>query len=194
MQSELFTKFTEVDLGLVQTITAYAQDHPWLAQLGYFSAQWLLPLMFIVLFVLWYAPRSHFERSRILSSQKTVVLTIVGLATSLAVKSALVFVAYRDRPYIADSGITARVPSQIDPGSLPSAHSMLAFTLAVSLYCAGYRRAGLLLGILALFVAVGRVVIGVHYPSDVLVGAILGSAIAWILHRESGSLKRYLPN
>mgnify|MGYP002064794314 CR=1 FL=1 len=31
----------------------------------------------------------------------------------------------------------------------------------------------------ALLVAVSRVVLGLHYPTDVLVGAVLGALLAW---------------
>ena len=42
--------------------------------------------------------------------------------------------------------------------------------------------------------AQGRVINGVHYPSDILGGIFIGLGIDWYLHREASSLKRYLPD
>jgi undecaprenyl-diphosphatase len=39
------------------------------------------------------------------------------------------------------------------------------------------------LWLLAVLVAVSRIYVGVHYPLDVLGGAVLGLACAWVAHR-----------
>jgi undecaprenyl-diphosphatase len=61
--------------------------------------------------------------------------------------------------------------------SFPSGHSAAAFAFATG---AGYAMpaAGFPLRLLAALVAYSRVHTGVHYPGDVLVGALLGGAIA----------------
>jgi membrane-associated phospholipid phosphatase len=61
--------------------------------------------------------------------------------------------------------------------SLPSGHAATSFAGAIIL---GYLFRRALPGLLALaaLVAVSRVYVGVHYPSDVLVGAALGSMVA----------------
>lgn len=71
-------------------------------------------------------------------------------------------------------------------GSMPSNHSANAFAYAVTLALFARELRKLYLVIyplcLALLVAVSRVFVGVHYPSDVIVGALIGSAYALILH------------
>jgi undecaprenyl-diphosphatase len=84
----------------------------------------------------------------------------------------------RPRPYQAHAGIE-HFAAPLDHFSFPSGHTLhaVAFTVvALSYYPA---LAWLLVPFTAL-IAVSRVVLGLHYPSDVLAGALLGAAIAAI--------------
>lgn len=82
----------------------------------------------------------------------------------------------RPRPYQVHSGIE-RFAAPLDCFSFPSGHTLHA--VAFSLVALGYFPAlAWLLLPFTLLVAVSRVVLGLHYPSDVLVGAALGAAVA----------------
>jgi len=78
-----------------------------------------------------------------------------------------------------------------DP-SMPSGHAMNAFAGAVLLGAVVPRARGPLLGLAAL-IGLSRVYLGVHFPSDVLAGALLGSGIgaaaAWLLRRAERRLR-----
>lgn len=63
-------------------------------------------------------------------------------------------------------------------GSLPSAHAMNWF-LAAGVLWHFHRRSLWVIGPLAILVAASRVYTGVHYPGDVLAGALLGAALGW---------------
>jgi undecaprenyl-diphosphatase len=76
-------------------------------------------------------------------------------------------------------------------GSMPSLHAANAFALAAALGRAAPRGAPWLYGCAAL-IALSRVVGGVHWPSDVLAGALIGTGIglgaAWAAARYSSAL------
>ncbi len=64
--------------------------------------------------------------------------------------------------------------------SFPSGHTLSSFTASFSIFFF-YKKWGIISIILALLITISRVVLTVHYPSDVLVGALIGIAIAFLV-------------
>lgn len=91
----------------------------------------------------------------------------------------------RLRPCDASDHIEARMPP-LDKYSFPSGHTLHAVAFTTLLIAALPSFAGLLMGF-TLLVALSRLVLGLHYPSDVMAGALLG----WLLARLS--LAVYFP-
>jgi undecaprenyl-diphosphatase len=89
-----------------------------------------------------------------------------------ALNQAIKFAVRRPRPGIEDLPPLAGTVSNL---SYPSAHTATSFAGARML--AG-RLPGTPLYALAVVTAVSRIYLGVHYPSDVAAGAVLGSAVA----------------
>lgn len=80
----------------------------------------------------------------------------------------------RDRPFVQhDQSCQLIKPS--DRFSLPSGHSAAAFVMATLLAFYYPVWSGLFFG-WAFLVGLSRVVLGVHYPFDILMGAILGAS------------------
>ena len=64
--------------------------------------------------------------------------------------------------------------------SFPSNHATVAGAAAVALVWSGARLGFFAVGV-ALFAAASRVVVGVHYPHDVIAGLVLGAMVALVL-------------
>ena len=88
---------------------------------------------------------------------------------------------HRRRPYIVDA--TLAPCSTGSPGSYPSGHSTIAYMDAALLAQMLPERHDALFERAADF-AHNRLVCGVHYPSDVEAGKILGTVLAALLQRE----------
>ncbi|NII10182.1 phosphatase PAP2 family protein [Oleiagrimonas sp. C23AA] len=82
----------------------------------------------------------------------------------------------RPRPFRACPGVIAHIPP-LDEFSFPSGHTLQAvgFTLVALAY---YPMLAPLLVPFTLLVAASRVVLGLHYPSDVLAAGAIGTALA----------------
>jgi undecaprenyl-diphosphatase len=82
----------------------------------------------------------------------------------------------RARPLVEGNDVWAYHPFawQVDYASLPSGHATTAFSALVALG-AIFPPARALLWIYALLIALSRVAVTAHYPSDVLAGAIVGA-------------------
>jgi undecaprenyl-diphosphatase len=103
------------------------------------------------------------------------ILLLGALWLADAVGPALKFMFARPRPFVIYPDIKALVHAS--GYSLPSGHAVNAFT-AASLLCVFLKR-HYVLYFFAFLVAFSRVYLGVHFPSDVLAGALVGIAIGW---------------
>jgi len=81
----------------------------------------------------------------------------------------------RPRPFRACPGVIAHVPP-LDEFSFPSGHTLhaISFTLVALAY---YPALFVLLVPFTVMVALSRVVLGLHYPSDVLAACLIGGAL-----------------
>ncbi|MDA8229292.1 MAG: phosphatase PAP2 family protein [Desulfitobacterium hafniense] len=104
----------------------------------------------------------------------------VQLATSLLISHLVVQLCKRflprRRPYQALQNVYTG-PKLYQDASFPSGHSTAAFCIA-TVFSTILPALSILFFLLALLVAVSRVYLGMHYPSDITVGAILGVATA----------------
>lgn len=102
-------------------------------------------------------------------------MTVAGLAGTLIYKG-LKGATERPRPYQVCPTICC-LTAPLDRFSFPSGHTLHAvvFSLVTTAY---YPALGWLVWPFTALVALSRLVLGLHYVSDVLVGALLGAAVA----------------
>lgn len=186
----MISALINLDHQLLFWVTDWVRGSMGASGLAYLLAECLIMFIFLPLVFLWTSPR---QLSHQHGNKKAVMLAVLSIVLSLALKAVVTGFYVRTRPFIPYPAVL-QFPIQVDPASFPSMHTMLAFTVAGSIYFSGMKKMGSLLLFLALLVGAGRVMVGVHYPSDVLGGAIFGLFVAWMLHRESSSIKQYLPN
>lgn len=64
--------------------------------------------------------------------------------------------------------------------SFPSDHAAFLFALAFSFYLAGEKKLSFWLFGVGIIIPIVRVIVGVHYPSDILAGWVLGILVAYL--------------
>lgn len=100
---------------------------------------------------------------------------ILGLiVTNLTIKPLI----SRPRPWL-DWPIDPLVVEN-DPNSFPSGHTCAAFAAAmVWVRTLPQKRDRVIVAVMAVLMGLSRLYVGVHYPTDVLAGAVIGSLCAW---------------
>ena len=104
------------------------------------------------------------------------VLALVATGAALAVGVLISHLVDRARPFVGHPQIHAFLNHAADAG-FPSDHATAAFAIAVVLLLRlGW--AGVPVLVAAVALAVSRVLLGLHYPGDVLAGALIGTLSA----------------
>ena len=108
----------------------------------------------------------------------------VGLMVGASLLGSLVFnnmivknIVARPRPYRMIEKLTILIP---EPGeySFPSGHTSSSFAAGVVLYLMLPKKYGIPAMVLAFLIGISRLYVGVHYPTDVLGGMVMGTLIA----------------
>lgn len=90
----------------------------------------------------------------------------------------------RPRPFMQYHDITILIPAP-STFSFPSGHTLSSFSAATALF-GYYHRTGIGMYCMAALIAFSRLYLGVHYPSDVLAGLLLGVAVGifsyWLIN------------
>ena len=104
-----------------------------------------------------------------------LAMAITGL-TGVLLYKLLKRVFVRERPFITHTSIDLAM-APLDRYSFPSGHTLhaVSFTWQIT---AHFPELGWVLIPIAALIAGSRVVLGLHYPSDVLAGAVIGAALA----------------
>lgn len=125
--------------------------------------------------VFWYLLMLAFAVSGKDGTQVAGQMAMAGIA-GLAIYKQLKHRLVRERPYISHLGIRLGT-APLDRYSFPSGHTLhaVAFTFIAT---AHVPELWFVLGPFTLLVALSRVVLGLHYPTDVAAGALIGVTLA----------------
>lgn len=125
---------------------------------------------------LWFAQWRGIE---LVPRQATFLACMFGAFVVLLVGGVIKRLAKRPRPFTSSHGISAAIWAPGRARSFPSTHAATSVALAVSLLVVGHPYAAVA-SLWAAGVTFSRVWLGVHYASDVIAGALLGTVFAFL--------------
>jgi membrane-associated phospholipid phosphatase len=165
--SLLWTVGQRLDVWVFKLLNVHGRRTTWLDELMLAFTQIGSGLFILVVILVLYFGENH-----ILAYELTMGALSLGLVVEL-IKA----IIHRTRPFIKLKDIRI-VGSRASGRSFPSGHTSQTFFMASVLlhyYQAGFH-IWLLLYVIASLVGITRIYLGMHYPRDVLAGAMLGTA------------------
>ena len=164
-----------MDLSIYHSLNNFAYEHAWVGDLAKFFAQYAVFIPVAVVAVIWLAGPGRFERALRQAAFAAGIATILAL---LIVK--IINELYdRTRPFVHHAHHLLIAHGK--DASFPSDHTSGAFAIAFTLLLFGRRSLGWAAFIFGVLIGVARVMVGVHYPTDVLGGVLVGAIAALIV-------------
>ena len=143
------------------------------ATMVWIASDYLVPVcMGLSLVALWFIGKDGPERMRYQIGM-FAALTAMALSSLVVLISNALF--FRPRPFDGLDGINLLFYQPTD-SSFPSNSAAAAFAIAAAVWCVN-RRIGAILFIVAAVYGFSRVYVGVHYPADILGGAVIALII-----------------
>jgi len=170
----IYDYFIKIDRGIFLILNSLA-TWPGLASfLRLIANDFLIPVLFaLALFYLWIVPG--------VNNKKIVFLAICSNGLVNLVIKIIDLAFFRPRPFLV-------IPTNLlyyrpTVSSFPSVPAAVVFSIASAIYIYNKK-----FGTYAIFVAavysVDRVIVGVHYPSDILIGALMGFVASYVIGKN----------
>lgn len=166
--------------GLPVNLLTAARGFTDLGKSGYFL--WPLGILMLVLAALYSPATPRFWRGILAAWGVRIGFVFTAIAVPGLFTNIVKHVVGRARPFVAGNDVWAFEPFSWHAryASLPSGHATTAFSVLVAIG-AIFPQARALLWIYAVLIALSRVMLTAHHPSDVIVGAIVGAVGAIIV-------------
>ena len=130
-----------------------------------------------LLLLLWFWPGGRADRAE---RQWSCIAATVSASLALVINLVIGLIWQRPRPFVDHNAVLLARHSA--DGSFPSDHAAFAFAVGTSIYLIE-RRVGIVALLAATAMAFARVYIGVHYVSDVAIGAAIGVGAAVLVQQ-----------
>ena len=166
-----------MDWRVYHSINDFVWRHHWLGSLFKAIETYGTILIAVAAFALWFFARPGGDRKWKLAAGSALGAAALGIVINRIIAA----LYHRDRPFIAHPSAHVFGPHKTDP-SMPSDHATAALAIAVAVLLID-TGVGLVFLALAVLIAIGRVIIGEHYPGDVLVSTVVALVAAFVVVR-----------
>jgi undecaprenyl-diphosphatase len=166
-----------VDWRIYHSVNDFVWRHHWLGSVFKAIESYGTILIAVAAIALWFFARPGGDRKWKLAAGSALGAAALGIVINRIVAA----IHHRDRPFITHPSAHVFGAHKTD-ASMPSDHATAALAIAVAVLLID-TGVGIAFLVLAVLIAIGRVIIGEHYPGDVLVSTVIGLAAAFTVVR-----------
>ncbi|MBP2258333.1 phosphatase PAP2 family protein [Virgibacillus alimentarius] len=157
-----------IDVYLFQLINNLANKNTLLDHFFILLTDFSPYIILLILVWIWF-----FRKGDKRINKKIVLFAIFTVILAIGANYLINIFYFRPRPFTEIEGpITMLIDKAADSPSFPSNHATGAFAIAFAFFTKD-KRLGSGLIILAILIAISRIFVGVHYPTDVAAGAMI---------------------
>jgi undecaprenyl-diphosphatase len=153
----------EMNVDLFRTINDLGKEYTYLNNFFIFMAEYMVFVLAFIALIFWFTRR---EENRMMIISATISFILAEMMGKIAGT-----LHSNNQPFAELSNVNKLIEKAVD-NSFPSDHTILffAFCMTFFMYQKRWRYIWIML---ALVVGISRIWVGVHYPADVIVGAII---------------------
>ncbi len=163
-----------IDLYIFHLINGLAGRWAWLDYFGMFFAAYFEYILWLILFILLAINFRKYWKM-------FLEAIIAAVFTRFVLVEIIRWLWFRPRPFVA-LNFAPLISYSAKEASFPSGHASFYFALSTIVYYYN-KKVGIIFYIGSLLIVLARVFVGIHWPSDILAGAVLGILIGWILNK-----------
>ena len=163
-----------IDLYLFDLINGFAGKRQWLDYLAMFFAQYFEYFLLLALLIFLLV---NFKKYWRMVAESVVAAVFARFVLAEIIR----WPWFRPRPFVVENFIPL-ISQNPAEASFPSGHASFYFAVSTIVYIYN-KKAGILFYIASFLIVLSRIFVGVHWPSDILVGALLGISIGWLGHK-----------
>lgn len=156
--------FSQLNIDTFRAINDLGKQYSSLNSTMVFLAEYMVYFLCLIIIIYWF---TQSRKNKMMIIQAMVAFVIAEIIGKLAGKFHLNY-----QPFAVLPDVNKLVDHAVD-NSFPSDHTILFFSICFSFWLV-HKKTGSLLLTLAFCVAISRIWVGVHYPFDVITGALIG--------------------
>ena len=158
---------------MFEKINGLANNSKILDFIGIFLAdyfQYILGAILIALFI--------WKKNRLMVISAAISVFLSRLIIAEIIKN----IVHRARPYVVLETARKIINGNTDFKSFPSGHAAIFFAIATAVYLHN-KKLGIWFFVAAILMGIARIFVGVHWPTDILAGAMIGIVSGIIISR-----------
>ncbi|MDD4661895.1 MAG: phosphatase PAP2 family protein [Candidatus Pacebacteria bacterium] len=162
--------YMNYDIKIFEIINGLAGKSGIADALGVFLAEYLAYVLALILIIAFL----YSVKGRVM----VIISLVAGFISRMLIKPAIVLLLARQRPYECLENFSLLIPVSVNDSleSFPSGHAIFFFAISTVVYNFN-KKLGIFFFIASFLMGIARIFIGVHFPTDILAGAILGVLI-----------------